>query len=190
MNEKNLEESRYRRTAFKLFAKGKSVVQVLKRLPRSRTWGYKWKQRFEAEHWEAWDSRSKAPRTSAHQYEDSTVKLVLRLRQHPQRSAVGLICARAIRREVLRRRLLRRVPSLPTINRWLKQAGLMRPGSAPAAQPYYPQPHLPEEVVLHACDWPARYLAGGEKPYVMYTIDVSTHALGQTISTGYEVRFL
>lgn len=183
MNEKNLEEIRYRRTAFKLFAKGKSVAQVLKRLPRSRTWGYKWKQRFEAEHWEAWDSRSKAPRTSAHQYEDSTVKLVLRLRQHLQRSAVGLICARAIRREVLRRRLLRRVPSLPTINRWLKQAGLMRPGSAPAPQPYYPQPHLPEEVVLHACDWTARYLAGGEKPYVMHTIDVSTHALGQTIST-------
>jgi putative transposase len=183
MNEKNLEEIGYRRQAFKLFAKGKSVAQVLTHLPRSRTWGYKWKQRFEAERWEAWDSRSKAPRTSAHQYKDSTVKLVVRLRQHLERSSVGLVCAREIRREVLRRRLLRRVPSLPTINRWLKQAGLIRPASAPAAQPYYPQPHLPAEVVLHACDWTARYLAGGEKPYVIHTIDVRTHALGQTINT-------
>lgn len=183
MNEKNLEEIRYRRQAFKLFAKGQSVAQVLTPLPRSRTWGYKWKQRFEAERWEAWDSRSKAPRTSAHQYKDSTVKLVVRLRQHLERSSVGLVCAREIRREVLRRRLLRRVPSLPTINRWLKQAGLIRPASAPAAQPYYPQPHLPAEVVLHACDWTARYLAGGEKPYVMHPLEVSTHALGQTIST-------
>jgi putative transposase len=183
MNEKNLEEIHYRRTAFKLFAKGKSVAQVLKRLPRSRTWGYKWKQRFEAERWEAWDSRSKAPRTSAHQYADSTVKLVVRLRQHLEHSAVGLVCAREIRREVMRQRLLRRVPSLSTINRWLKQAELIRPAGAPAAQPYYPQPHLPEEVVLYACDWTARYLAGGEKPYVMHTLEVSTHALSQTIST-------
>jgi putative transposase len=183
MNEKNLEEIRYRRAAFKLFDKGKSVAQVLKRLPRSRTWGYKWKQRFEAERWEALDSLAKAPHTSSHQYEDSTVKLVLRLRQHLERSAVGLVCAREIRRELLRRRLLRRVPALPTINRWLKQAGLIRTASAPATQPYYPRPHLPAEVVLHACDWTARYLAGGEKPYVMHTIDVSTHALGQTIRT-------
>lgn len=183
MKEKNLEEIRYRRTAFKLFAKGKSVAQVLTRLPRSRTWGYKWKQRFEAERWEALDSRSKAPHTASHQYADSTIKLVLRLRQHLERSAVGLICARAIRRELMCQRLLRRVPSLPTINRWLKQAGLRRPTSAPAAQPYYPQPHLPAALVLQACDWTVRYLAGGEKPYVMHTLDVRTHALGQTIST-------
>jgi putative transposase len=183
MNEKNLEEIRYRRTAFKLFAKGKSVAQVLKHLPRSRTWGYKWRQRFEVERWEAWDSRSKAPHTSAHQYAGSTVKLVVRLRQHLERSAVGLVCAREIRREVMRQRLLRRVPSLSTINRWLKQAGLIRPTGAPTVQPYYPQPHPPEEVRLYACDWTARYLAGGEKPYVMHTLEVSTHALSQTINT-------
>jgi putative transposase len=183
MNEKNLAEIRYRRIAFKLFAKGKSVAYVLTRLPRSRTWGYKWKQRFEAERWEAWDSRSKAPHTCTHQYADGTVKVVLRLRQHLERSTVGLVCAREIRRELMRQRLLRRVPSLPTINRWLKQAGLIRPARVAAAQPYYPHPHLPEEVVLQACDWTARYLAGGEKPYIMHTLEVSTHALAQTIST-------
>src|SRR5215831_11900041 len=101
MNEKNVEEIRYRRAAFKLFDKGKSVAQVLTRLPRSRTWGYKWKQRFAVERWEALDSRSKAPHTASHQYEDSTLKLVLRLRQHLERSRVGLVCAREIRREVM-----------------------------------------------------------------------------------------
>lgn len=111
------------------------MAQVLNRLPRSRTWGYKWKQRCEAERWEALESRSKAPPTAAHQYEESTVKLGVRLRQHLERSTVGLVCARAIRREGMRRRLLRRVPALPTINRWLKRAGLIRTARAPAAQP-------------------------------------------------------
>jgi hypothetical protein len=37
--------------------------------------------------------------------------------------------------------------------------------------------------VRQACDWTSGYLAGGEKPYVRHPLDLSTHALGQTIST-------
>jgi hypothetical protein len=183
MNEKNPEEIEYRRKAFKRLDKGKSVAQIRKLIPRSGSWVYKWKRRFEQQRWQALDSLPKAPHSSAHQYPQSTVALVLRLRQQFARSSVGLIGARAIRHEVIRRRLLRVVPSILTSNRWLKQAGLIPTASLPGEAPYYPQPHLPENCVLQSCDWISRYLAGGEKPYALHTIDAQTHALCQTIST-------
>jgi putative transposase len=183
MNENNPQEIGYRRKAFKLFDQGKAVAQIRRLIPRSRSWVYKWKRRFAQQRWHALDSLPKAPHSSAHQYPQSTVALVLRLRQHFAQSSVGLIGARAIRHEVMRRCLLRVVPSTVTINRWLKQAGLIPTASLPGEAPYYPQPHLPENCVLHSCDWISRYLEGGEKPYALHTIDAQTHALCQTIST-------
>jgi len=183
MNEKNPEEIEYRRKAFKLFDQGKSVAQIRRLIPRSGSWVYKWKRRFAHQRWHALESLPKAPHSSSHQYPQSTVDLVLRLRQQFARSSVGLIGARAIRQEVRRRHLLRVVPSLVTINRWLKQAGLLPTANLPGEDPYYPQPHLPENCVLHSCDWISRYLEGGEKPYALHTIDAQTHALCQTIST-------
>lgn len=183
MNEKNPEEIAYRRKAFKLLDKGKSVAQIRKLIPRSGSWVYKWKRRFEQKRWQALDSLPKAPHSSAHPYAPSTVKLVLRLRQHLARASVGLIGARAIRQELRRRRLLRVVPAMVTINRWLKQAGLIPTASLPGEDPYYPQLHLPEPCALLSCDWISRYRKGGEKPYALHTIDAQTHALGQTIRT-------
>ena len=142
MNEKNPEEIEYRRKAFKLFDKGKSVAQIRRLIPRSGSWVDKWKRRFAQQRWHALDSLPKAPHSSSHQYPQGTVDLVLRLRQHFARSSVGLIGARAIRHELIRRRLLRVVPAMVTINRWLKQAGLIPTASRPGDDPYYPQPHL------------------------------------------------
>jgi Integrase core domain len=182
MNEKNPEEIAYRRKAFKLFDQGRAVAQIRRLIPRSGSWVYKWKRRFAQQRWHALDSLPKAPHSSSHQYPQSTVALVLRLRQQFARSSVGLIGARAIRHEVRRRRLLRVVPSLVTINRWLKQAGLIPTASLPGANSYYPQPHLPADCVLLSCDWISRYLEGGEKAYALHTIDAQTHALCQTLS--------
>jgi transposase len=182
MNEKNPEEIDNRRKLFQLFDKGKSVAQILKLIPRSRPWVYKWKQRFEQKRWQALDSFSKAPHGPAHQYAQKTINLVLRLRERLKRSSVGLLGARSIRRELKRCRLLRKIPSLSTINRWLKQAGAIEVAQAREKKPYYPEPKLPEGFVLQSCDWTARWLAGGEKPYVIHTIEAQTHALCQTIS--------
>ena len=183
MNEKILKKSHIAARLSSSLTRGNRLPRLRKLIPRSGSWVYKWKRRFAQQRWHALDSLPKAPHSSAHQYPQSTVELVLRLRQQFARSAVGLIGARAIRQEVLRRRLLRRVPALLTINRWLKQAGLIPTASLPEADPYYPQPHLPENCVLQSCDWISRYLEGGEKPYALHTIDAQTHALCQTIST-------
>jgi hypothetical protein len=51
MNEKNPQEIAYRRQSFKLFDKEKSVAEILAVIPRSRSWLFKWKKRYQQEGW-------------------------------------------------------------------------------------------------------------------------------------------
>jgi transposase len=181
MNEQDPQEITYRRQAFKLFEKGKSAAQILALIPRSRSWLFKWKQRFEREGWQALDSLPRTPRHSPQQCSPEAIKLVLRLRRRMEKSRVGLKSARAIRQEILRHRLLRPVPSLASIKRWLKDAGLTRRDAAIQAEAYYPVIRQPEEFFILSCDWLARYPQGAPKVFVFHTIDLQTHALAQTI---------
>jgi integrase-like protein len=181
MNEKNPEEIRYRRLAFKLFDKERSSTEILARIPRSRAWLCKWKQRFAQEGWEGLDSRSKAPHHSPHAYPAAAVKVVVRIRKRFAKSAIGHVGARAIRQELWRHRLLTPVPSVKTIKRWLKEAALLDAPAVLDQEAYYPVPHLRDEVVLFACDWTERYFTGGEKVFVFHTIDHRSHALAQTL---------
>lgn len=182
MNEKNADEIRYRRLVFRFFDQEKSVAEILQRVPRSRTWLFKWKKRFEQKRWHALDSLSKAPQHSAQRYDRKVVNLVLRLRRRLQRAAVGLSGARAIRKELRGHRLLRTVPALATINRWLKAGGLMTREEAKTRPAFYPTPTLDPAFAFYACDWAARYVEGGEKVFVFHTVDLHTHALAQSSS--------
>jgi len=182
MNEKNSDEIRYRRLAFRLFDKEKSAAEILKRIPHSRTWLFKWKKRFEQRRWQALDSLSKAPNRSAKRYNKRVVNLVLRLRKRLHRAEVGLSGGRAIRKELRANRLARTVPALSTINRWLKAAGLIAGGDAKPQPPFYPAPAIGRDFAVSTCDWTARYLEGGEKVFVFHTVDAHTHALSQTSS--------
>ena len=106
------------------------------------------------------------------------VKLVLR--HQLQRAEVGLSGARAIQRELRTRRLVRLVPALSTINRWLKAAGLITGGTVQTTPPFYPAPAIGGDFAFSLCDWTARYLEGGEKVFVFHTVDVHPHALAQS----------
>jgi hypothetical protein len=181
MNEKNPEEIRYRRLAFKLFDKEKAPTEILARIPRSRSWLCKWKQRFDQGGWEALDSLAKAPHHSPHAYPSAAVKVVVRIRKRFAQSPVGHVGAHAIRQELLRHRLLTPVPSVKTIKRWLKAADLMASPSEPDTEAYYPAPRWSDAVVLCACDWTERYFTGGEKVFVFHTLDHRSHALAQTL---------
>jgi transposase len=181
MNEKNPEEIRYRRLAFKLFDQEKSPTAILARIPRSRSWLGKWKQRFAHEGWEALDSLAKAPHHCPHAYPSEAVKVVVRIRKRFAKSPVGYVGAHAIRQELLRHRLLTPVPSVKTIKRWLKAADLIASPAEPDREAYYPVPHLGDDLVLCACDWTERYFTGGEKVFVFHTIDHRSRALAQTL---------
>lgn len=184
MNEKNPEEIRYRRLAFKLFDKGTSPTAILARIPRSRSWLGKWKQRFEQEGWAALDSRSTAPHHSPHAYPSAAVKVVVRIRKRLAKCPVGHIGAHAIRQELWRHRLLTSVPAVKTIKRWLKAAALLDAPAEPDTEAYYPAPQVRDDVVIFACDWTERYFTGGEKVFVFHTIAHRSHALAQTLRSN------
>lgn len=182
MNENNLQEIAYRRLAFKLFDKGKSTKQILHKIPRSRSWLFKWKRRFAAHGWSALDSFSKAPKHAPQSYDSSVRQLVLRIRRRLERAKVGLCGARAVWLELHGSRLVSVVPSLATINRWLRAEGFFPCSAATAAKAYYPAWQFKQELLFASCDWMARFLEGGEKVFVFHTIDHQSHALSQTIA--------
>lgn len=181
MNEKNPQEIQYRRLAFKLFESGKSVAYILERIPRSRSWLFKWKERFQRKGWRALDSLSKAPASSPQERSEETLKLVLQIRQRLEKSAVGLIGPREVQKEIKRRHLIKPPPSLASIKRWLKQAGMTRSSQASAEAAYYPTLQRTDDLAILSCDWIARYLTGGEKVFAFHTLNLRTHSLAQTI---------
>ena len=181
MNEKNSEEIRYRRLAFKLFDRGKSPTGILAIIPRSRSWLFKWKKRFEQKGRQALDSLPKAPPHSPQSYSFDVLKLVVRVRKRLEKSVAGHVGPRAIQRELVQCRLMNPPPGLTTIKRWLKEAGLIDSPAESDQAAYYPEPQLGEDLVIFACDWTERYFTGGEKVFVFHTIDLRTHALAQTL---------
>jgi len=178
MNEKNPQEIEYRCLAFKLFEQGKSVAQILRRIPRSRSWLFKWRERFQRDEWKALDSLSKAPNNSPQQHSENLVELVLEIRDRLEKSDVGLIGQRQIQNEIKRKKLVKSPPSLASIKRWLKQAeytGACQPCEESA---YYPTFQATDDLAILSCDWIARYLTGGKKVFVFNTINLRTHAPG------------
>jgi len=181
MNEKDPQEIAYRHLAFKLFEKEKSAAEILARIPRSRSWLFKWKQRFDRGGWQALDSLPKAPITSPQQHSDATVKKVIRIRDHLEKSDIGLVGPHEIREEIKRKRLMKFLPSLASIKRWLKKAGRTGGTQEPSPSAYYPALLMTGDLVILSCDWISRYLRGGEKVFVFHTINVIWRALAQTI---------
>jgi putative transposase len=181
MDKENRDEIAYRRLAVRLTIKGKRPCEILKQVPRSRQWLHKWQGRFEHYGWAGLASRSRQPHHLPHQYASSAHTVVLRVRRRLQCTCVGLVGARPVRQEILRARLLRPVPAVATIKRWLKAAGLSQKVPPVPEKVYYPEPRLGENGVLHGMDWIARYLEGGEKVFVFHTLDAQTRVLGQTI---------
>jgi putative transposase len=181
MNEKNPHEIECRRQAFKLFEKGISITKILKRIPRSRSWLFKWKERFERGGWQALDSLPKVPNNSPQQHSEETVELVLRIRDRLEKSDIGLIGPHEIREEIKRNRLLESPPSLASMKRWLKEAGYTGMAEEPTVSAYYPTFQATDDIAIFSCDWTARYLTGGEKVFAFHMINLRTRDLAQTI---------
>jgi hypothetical protein len=95
----------------------------------------------------------------------------VRVRHALERRPSGLTGPRAVQQEIRQARLLRPVPSLATLKRWLQQAGAssaVQPAPAPV---HYPAPEFTSSCVLPAMEWTARYLEGGAKVFAFHTVD-------------------
>lgn len=181
MDEK--QERTLRRKAIRLTLRGLKPQQILKHIPRSRAWLYRWQRRFDHLGWPGLKSHSRRPHQPAHQYDEHVGQVVIRTRRSLEKRTIGLVGPKAIQRELRQGRLLRCIPALTTIKRMLRAAGLTK-ATAPAPPPvYFPHPTPTQRYVLHMMDWTARYLEGGEKVFAFHTIDCQTRAFKQTIAT-------
>jgi transposase len=181
MNEKH--ERRLRRKALRLTLQGLRPQEILQRIPRSRSWLFKWQTRFQNGGGTALASRPRRPGHTPQQYAPPVRRLVLQVRRTLGRRRVGLIGAKQIQREVRQSQLARRVPSPATIYRILHEGGVFK-APRPLPEVYFPQPTATPLYPLQAMDWTSRYLEGGQKVYAFHTLDLTTRALQQTISTN------
>lgn len=180
MDEKK--ERSLRRKAIRLWLRGLSRGEILKRIVRSRAWLCKWQRRFTQLGWAGLKSSSRRPHHLSCRYPLSTRRAVGQARQRLLKRQVGLIGPKAIQDELRMAKVLRRLPSISTTQRILHEEGLIK-RPHPIASVYFPQPTPTDHYVLHAMDWTARYLSGGPKVFAFHTIDVQTRAIQQTLST-------
>jgi transposase len=184
MNEKNKAEINYRRLLFKFFDNNFSTRQILERIPRSRTWLSKWRKRFQENGSRSFDSLHKSPKQPRRKFTCHDRALIVQVRKRLQSQKIGLRAAKAVRQELSQSRLMKTLPSISTINRWLKAAGLIEAQTQSAKPAFYPSPHLPPQLRLHSMDWMARYIKGQAKLFIFHTVEFLSHAIHQSIFTN------
>lgn len=98
-----------------------------------------------------------------------------------QNAKVGLIGARLIHFELQLNRLLKKIPSVSTIKRWLREEGFFEKKENQEREVYYPKMRFSDSVFYASSDWIVRYIRGGEKVFVFHTVEMKTWALSQSI---------
>jgi putative transposase len=181
------EAQRYqeRKAAIHLLRSGKRPSEVARVLQRSVTWVCKWRDRWQAEGWAGLGSRSRVPSRSPSRLPAHVRQAICHARSDLEARAVegqGLryIGAHAVAAH-LSAQGLRPVPSLSSIQRVLRQAGMTRAKQTPPAPPMtYPRLHPSQPHQLLQVDILPRYLPGGQKVACFNAIDVvSRYPTGQ-----------
>lgn len=177
------DELQVRRQALRLYAKGVKSRIILERFHRSRAWLSKWRNRLDQSGPSGLYSQSRRPRHSPKAVSPRIVRLVVQVRQRLAKRKVGLIGARAIRRELHPLHLGKHEPSLATVKRILRERGLSTPPQ-PLPPVFFPKPLALLDGTLQALDWTCRYLEDGLKVYAFHTLNLRTRACVQTIATN------
>ena len=179
MDEKH--ERELRRKAVRLYLRRLKPQAIAELIGRSRRWVFKWLKRFEVGGWAALKSITRQPQVTPWQYPPRVRQLVRRIRCQLEKRTVGLVGARAIQRELKHARLLRKIPAVATIYRWLHADNAPKRQRRKSAELYLPHPTPTQHYTLHQMDWTLRHLEGGTKVYVFHTIAVARCDLRQTI---------
>ena len=180
MDEK--QEFRLRRKAVRMRLQGSASHKILAKVHRSRAWLSKWQKRFEQQGISGLRGHSRRPHHTPAIYSPRMRQLIVQTRRRLVKQKVGLIGARAIRREVRKVSGDKSLPSLSTIKRVLRKRGLF-PKPNQAKRVYFPKPLQVVSGSLHALDWTCRYLEDGPKIYAFHTLNLHTRACTQTIAT-------
>ena len=175
------QERQLRGKAIRLSWQGHRAGDILKKVSRSRAWLSKWRKRYQHFGWAGLRSHSRRPHRPGRQYAPRVRRLVVRAYHDLQKRKVGLHGVQAVPGELRKRRVLRHIPSLSTIKRILRQAGILPRHRRTEKDIYFPHPTPTARYRIQAMDWTERYLEGGAKVYAFHTIALDTRACTQTI---------
>lgn len=174
-----------RQTLIHLVRSGKSISQATRELGRAVSWGYKWQARYEQEGWAGVKERSRAPDHISRKTAEPMRQEILRVRSELEAEAqqddkLGYIGGRAVRAR-LSSKAGQPVPSVSTIERILRQAGLTKPRQPQEVKAVaYPHLHPTAAHELTQIDIVPHYLTGGESIACFNSIDVvSRYPAGQ-----------
>lgn len=170
-----LAEDRY--TAIHLLRAGHSTTEVAKQLKHTARWVRKWHQRFVQEGWSGLEERSRIPHTSGRRLPERLRQAVVQARSELEAEAARSDRLKYIGGPAVRTRLKAKeepcLPSVPTIERILREKGLTRQKSA-KAQPEVTYPHLRPSQSQQLCqvDIVPHFLTGGEAVACFNALDV------------------
>jgi hypothetical protein len=179
-----------RQTAIHLLRSGKAPATVAQELGRSLAWVYKWRSRFVIDHdWQALRDRSRAPKRRPAQLSQAVRAAIRQARSELEAEAAqpGKLVYRGARavQARLRSKQVAPLPSITSIERELRTAGLVRPQPATAV-PQVAYPHLrpSKPLQLIQVDIVPHYLRGGSCVACFNAIDVvSRYPTGQQLLT-------
>lgn len=184
------DELAVRHTAIHLLRSGKTATEVAQEVSRSIAWVYKWRKRYyEAGDWQALEDRSRAPKHIPQKLPESIRQVIRAVRSELEAEAaepgkLSYISAHAIRGR-LRQQRVTPLPSISSIERELRAAGMTRPWKPQEPkQVMYPHicPTQPHQLVQ--VDIVPRYLPGGPCVSCFNAIDVvSRYPTGRQYTT-------
>ena len=160
-----------------LLRSGKTPAEAALELSRARSWCYKWQDRFRREGWEGLKERSRAPHRIARKTSERDRQAILRTRSELEAEALqvdqlGYIGGNAIFGR-LKNQGLATLPSVSTIERVLRQAGVLKPQlPKPKPETVYPTIRARTTHELTQVDIVPHYLQGGQNIFCFNGIDV------------------
>ncbi len=186
------DELAIRCTAIHLLRSGKAPAEVAQEVERSLAWVYKWRKRyFDAGNWQALQDLSRAPKHAPKKLPERIRQAIRAVRSELEAEAaepgkLSYIGAHAIHGR-LRQKRTAPLPSISSIERELRAAGMTRPRKPKEPnQVMYPHLHPTQPHQLVQVDIVPRYLPGAGGPCVscFNAIDVvSRYPTGQQYIT-------
>ena len=174
-----------RKLAIFQLRQGKRIIEVAQSLEHSTSWVSKWHKRFKNGGWVGLKDLSRTPNFHGNKLPEPVREAVRQARLELEAEAAlgeGLKYVGAIAvRTRLRKKKVEPVPSVPSIERILKEAGMTKPKEK-QVEPQVDYPRLKPTQAHQLCqvDIVPHYLSGGKKVSCFNAIDVvSRYPTGQ-----------
>jgi len=159
-----------RRLAVERYRKGESVEAICASMKRSKSWLYKWVERSLTELDDWYTERSRRPLGNGI-YDQSERERIITTRLRLEQEG-NFISAQMVRWELDAEGAT--VPSLATVKRVLKSAGVTRPSKRIPKGTRYPSPLAVDPGAVHQADFVGPRHVAGARFYSLNAVDVAT----------------